>query len=117
MDIRQVSLDLPYIVDVVLPISPLKHVTSVDVDRKTGELYWTDTSEDVIHKSTPDGKVVRAIMWHELLMAEAIAIDSAGRKVSWDLLDPYEPIVKIVDVPHVVILTFMGRLHELNTNH
>lgn len=73
---------MPYVVDYVLPLPQLKHVTSVDVDRKTGEIYWTDASEDVIQKSKQDGKIIRTIMWHELQMAEAIAIDSAGRKVS-----------------------------------
>lgn len=82
MDIRQISLDINYIVDVVLPLKHLKHVTSVDVDRKTGEIYWTDSSEDIIQKSKSDGKIIKTIMWHELQMAEAIAIDSSGRKVS-----------------------------------
>lgn len=81
MDIRQISLDINYVIDVVLPFKQLKHVTSADVDRKTGEIYWTDSSEDVIQKSRSDGNV-RTIMWHELQMAEAIAIDSSGRKVS-----------------------------------
>lgn len=75
------SFDVPYIANVVLPFQHLKHVTSVDVDHKTGEIYWTDASEDVIQKSKTDGKIIKTIMWHELQMAEAIAVDSSGRKV------------------------------------
>ena len=37
VDIRQISLDVPYIVDVVLPLPPLKNAIAVDVDRKTGK--------------------------------------------------------------------------------
>lgn len=80
-DIRQISLDVPYIVDVVLPFSKLKNVMSVDVDRKTGDIYWTDTAERVIEKAKPDGKHVETIMAYELTMVDAIAIDSSGRKV------------------------------------
>lgn len=35
--IRQISLDVPYIVDVVLPIPQLKSARAVDADLKTGE--------------------------------------------------------------------------------
>lgn len=83
VDIRQISLDVPYIVDYVLPFPPLKNVMSVDVDRKTGEVYWTDTSADVIQKNTPDGKTPRTIIRHELQMADGITIDSTGRKMYW----------------------------------
>ncbi|KAF5269791.1 hypothetical protein FQA39_LY08572 [Lamprigera yunnana] len=83
IDIRQISLDVPYIVDVVLPLPPLKNVMSVDVDRKTSEIYWTDNSEDVIQKSTPDGKNITTVIFHELQMADGIAIDSTGRKIYW----------------------------------
>ncbi|CAG9854879.1 unnamed protein product [Phyllotreta striolata] len=83
MDIRQISLDVPYMADVVLPFPKLKMASSVDVDRKTGEIYWTDTAEDVIQKSTPDGKSMEVIIMHELETPEGIAIDSTGRKMYW----------------------------------
>lgn len=81
VDIRQISLDVPYVADVVLPFPQLKRATSVDVDRKTGEIYWTDTSEDVIQKSTSDGATMQTIIMHELETPDGIAIDSTGRKV------------------------------------
>ncbi|KAB0798924.1 hypothetical protein PPYR_06804 [Photinus pyralis] len=83
VDIRQISLDVPYIVDVVLPLPPLKNVMSVDVDRKTGEIYWTDNSEDLIQKATADGKNITTVLFHELQMADGLAIDSTGRKIYW----------------------------------
>lgn len=81
VDIRQISLDVPYTADVVLPFPQLKRATSVDVDRKTGEIYWTDTLEDVIQKSKPDGSNMQTIIMHQLQAPDGIAIDSAGRKV------------------------------------
>lgn len=37
-DIRQISLDVPYTVDVVLPLPQLKSARAVDADLKTGYL-------------------------------------------------------------------------------
>lgn len=64
-----------------MPFPQLKKATSVDVDRKTGDIYWSDTSEDVIRKGTADGKNVKTIVMHELEMPDGLAIDSTGRKV------------------------------------
>lgn len=80
--IRQISLDVPYTADVVLPLMQLKLVTSVDVDRKTGEIYWTDKGQDVIQKSTANGKKTTIIIMDELQTPDGIAVDSTGRKVS-----------------------------------
>ena len=44
VDIRQISLDVPYIVDVVLPLPPLKNAIAVDVDRKTGKKRHNNTA-------------------------------------------------------------------------
>ncbi|XP_025833299.1 low-density lipoprotein receptor-related protein 4 [Agrilus planipennis] len=81
--IRQISLDVPYIEDVVLPFSSLKNVVSVDIDRNTGLIYWADTAEDGIYKATLDGTKVRPIIYNEVQMVEGIAVDSSGRKIYW----------------------------------
>lgn len=47
-----------------------------------GVIYWTDTKEDVIRRSTPDGKLVENIVVEGLSEAGGIAVDSTGRKVS-----------------------------------
>lgn len=83
MDIRQISLDVPYVVDVVLPFPSFKSVVSIDVDKVNGELYWTDNAADVIQKSATDGKNLQTILKHELGMVDGIAVDSAGRKIYW----------------------------------
>ncbi|CAH0560459.1 unnamed protein product [Brassicogethes aeneus] len=83
VDIRQISLDVPYMADVVLPLPKLKSATSVDVDRKTGEIYWTDTAEDVIQKANAQGRTVQTIVMHEMEAPDGIAIDSTGRKMYW----------------------------------
>nr|CAD7429648.1 unnamed protein product [Timema monikensis] len=83
VDIRQISLDVPYIVDVVLPLPPLKNAIAADVDRKTGEIYWTDTAEDLIQKATQDGKNIENIIFDGLETADGIVIDSTGRKLYW----------------------------------
>lgn len=80
--LRQISLDVPYIADVVLPFERLKKAISVDVDRKTGEIYWSDTSEDVIQKGTLGGEI-QPVIFHELHTPDGIAIDSTGRKVGF----------------------------------
>ncbi|KAG5887975.1 hypothetical protein JTB14_035048 [Gonioctena quinquepunctata] len=83
MDIRQISLDVPYMADVVMPFPLLKLATSVDVDRKTGEIYWTDTAEDTIQKAAPNGTNMEVILMHEMEAPDGIAIDSTGRKIYW----------------------------------
>lgn len=37
-DVRLVSLDTPYRVDVILPLQGLQHAVALDIDRKTGQL-------------------------------------------------------------------------------
>jgi len=50
-----------------------------------GEIYWTDTGEDVIQKATPDGKHIENIIVDGLQTADGIVVDSTGRKVSQKL--------------------------------
>jgi hypothetical protein len=60
----------------------------------TGEIYWTDTAEDVIQKATPDGKHIESIIVDGLETADGIVIDSTGRKVD-HLLYFYKPLLLI----------------------
>ncbi|KAG8234142.1 hypothetical protein J437_LFUL007508, partial [Ladona fulva] len=83
VEIRQLSLDVPYMIDVVLPFPPLKNAVAADVDQKTGEIYWTDTAEDVIMRATRDGSRIENIIVDGLETADGIAIDSIGRKLYW----------------------------------
>lgn len=39
IDIRFVSLDTPYLIDVVLPLPPIKHALGLDFDKSSGNLF------------------------------------------------------------------------------
>ncbi|GBP17003.1 Low-density lipoprotein receptor-related protein 4 [Eumeta japonica] len=82
VDIRVVSLDMPYLVDVVLPLPPLKNALGVDVDRTSGAIYWTDTAEKRIQRGSRDGKHIETVINTGLHTADGIVIDSIGRKAS-----------------------------------
>ncbi|KAM3968213.1 low-density lipoprotein receptor-related protein 4 [Aphomia sociella] len=83
VDIRIVSLDVPYLIDVVLPLPPLKNALGVDVDQRTGHIYWTDTGERKIQRSSKAGENIETIIGKGLHTADGIVIDSSGRKIYW----------------------------------
>lgn len=80
-DIRQISLDNDYLVDVVLPLPSMTTVMTVDVDSVTGDIYWSDTAEDIIMKSTSDGIYYSKIIGDSLGNVESLVVDSIGRKI------------------------------------
>ncbi|XP_049541327.1 low-density lipoprotein receptor-related protein 4 [Anopheles darlingi] len=82
-EVRQVSLDSDYQIDVVLPLPPISNVVALDVDRRTGEIYWADTIEDVIMRSTPDGMRIKQIYSESMTSVDGLVIDSIGRKLYW----------------------------------
>ncbi|KAK0093543.1 hypothetical protein PV326_013307, partial [Microctonus aethiopoides] len=82
-DLRFSSFETQYKVDVVLPINYLKNVTGVDVNRKTGEIYWTDPGADVIKRASFDGKHVQTIVDSGISAADSLVVDSIGRKLYW----------------------------------
>lgn len=47
VDIRVVSLDVPYLIDVPLPLPILKNAFGVDVDHKTSKLNENKTRDQV----------------------------------------------------------------------
>lgn len=83
IDIRQISLDLDYLIDVILPLPPITNAVSVDVDRQTGDIYWSDTVKDVIMKSSTDGLHVQQILSESMHSVDGLVIDSVGRKIYW----------------------------------
>lgn len=83
VDIRQVSLDIDYQIDVVLPIPPISNAVAVDVDRSTGDIFWSDTVEDVIMRSSVDGLESEQIISESLDSVDGLVIDSVGRKIYW----------------------------------
>lgn len=81
IDIRQVSLDIDYMIDVVLPLQPLSSVNALDVDLSNGDIYWADNIEDVIMKTTKDGMNVQQIISESMDNVDGLVIDSVTRKV------------------------------------
>ena len=75
------SLDIDYMIDVVLPLQPLSSVNALDVDLKTGDIYWADNIEDVIMKTTSDGINVQQIISESMDNVDGLVIDSITRKV------------------------------------
>lgn len=80
-DIRQISLDNDYLVDVVLPLPSMSSAMTVDVDSVTGDIYWSDTAEDVIMRSIPDGNYNYKVIDDSLGNVESLVVDSIGRKI------------------------------------
>lgn len=80
-DIRIVSLDVNFTVDVVLPVSNLKNTSGVDFDKHTGHVYYTDPGRDVINRTDLSGKKVETIIDTELDTADSLVVDSTGGKV------------------------------------
>lgn len=80
-DIRQISLDNDYLVDVVLPLPSMASSMTVDVDSVTGDIYWSDTSDDAILKSTSDGIYYSKVISDSLGNVESLVVDSIGRKL------------------------------------
>ncbi|XP_022829670.1 low-density lipoprotein receptor-related protein 4 [Spodoptera litura] len=83
VDIRVVSLDVPYLIDVPLPLPVLKNAFGVDVDHKTSLIYWTDTGERKIQRANRSGKDIETIIGKGLHTVDGIVIDSTGRKIYW----------------------------------
>ncbi|VVD03450.1 unnamed protein product, partial [Leptidea sinapis] len=83
VDVRFVSFDVPYLVDVVYPFQGLKNALGADVDQNTGLIYWTDTAERIIRRADKFGQNAQTIINRGLQTADGLAIDSAGRKVYW----------------------------------
>lgn len=86
IDIRMISLDIDYLdysVDVILPFKSISNAVALDVDLMTGNIYWSDTVEDMIMMATANGDRVEAVITESLDNADGIAIDSAGRKIYW----------------------------------
>lgn len=80
-DIRQVSLDIDYMIDVVLPLPQISNVFTIDVDLETGNLYYADNIEDVIVRSTSDGQNVQQVLSESMDSVESLVVCSVSRKI------------------------------------
>lgn len=80
-DIRQISLDIDYFVDVVLPLPTMTAAMTVDVDVVNGDIYWSDAADTSIWKSSSDGTDYHRVISDSLGSVDSLAIDSIGRKL------------------------------------
>ncbi|KAL9884451.1 LDL receptor related protein 4 [Glossina fuscipes fuscipes] len=83
VDIRQISMDFDHLIDVVLPLPPISNAVALDVDRKTGQIYWSDIVDSLIMSSSPDGLNVNRIIYESLDSPDGLVIDSVGRTLYW----------------------------------
>ncbi|XP_059144487.1 low-density lipoprotein receptor-related protein 4-like [Physella acuta] len=82
-DIRRISLEVEYYVDVVIPVGDLRNAIAIDVDVLEGKMYWTDTVLDKISRANLNGSNVERIIEHGIHTADGLAVDSVGRKIYW----------------------------------
>lgn len=83
--LRRISLDTPYVTDVVLDLPPQKNVVALDVDRTTGAILWSDTTQDKIFRALPltTGHWQVEVLAYNLDTVEGIAVDEVNRKIYW----------------------------------
>ncbi|XP_018026122.2 low-density lipoprotein receptor-related protein 4 [Hyalella azteca] len=79
--IRSISLDTPYVVDVVLPLPHLHNVVAIAVDGQTGDLFVSDTGAGVIYRCS--GHRCQRIITSALGRVEGITVDTTTRKLYW----------------------------------
>ena len=77
------SLDMPYSIDVVLRLPKQKNVVALDVDRRSGQIIWSDTTQDKIFRALPDGTSTADVIVYNLDTVEGLAVDEVGRKLYW----------------------------------
>lgn len=80
-DIRQVSLDIDYMVDVVLPLPRIGTVYTLDYDIHTRDIYWADIEEDTIMRSSSNGRNAVPILTESMEGVCGIAVCSVSRKI------------------------------------
>lgn len=84
VDVRMVSLDIPYFADVVVPINiTMKNTIAIGVDPQEGKVYWSDSTLHRISRANLDGSQHEDIITTGLQTTDGLAVDSIGRKVYW----------------------------------
>lgn len=84
IDVRMVSLDIPYFADVVVPINmTMKNTIAIGVDQLEGKVYWSDSTLHRISRASLDGSQHEDIITTGLQTTDGLAVDAIGRKVYW----------------------------------
>ncbi|XP_004851952.2 low-density lipoprotein receptor-related protein 4 isoform X1 [Heterocephalus glaber] len=84
IDVRMVSLDIPYFADVVVPINiTMKNTIAIGVDPEAGKVYWSDSTLHRISRANLDGSWHEDIITTGLQTTDGLTVDAIGRKVYW----------------------------------
>ena len=122
-NLRRMSLDMPYLIDVVLDLPPQKNVVALDVDRVTGHLVWSDTTQDKIFRALPGGTLATStveVIAFNLDTVEGLAVDEINRKLYWtDAGRSSLEVAELEDGGHrkVLIWTLMDKPRGLVLSH
>ncbi|XP_041472474.1 low-density lipoprotein receptor-related protein 4-like [Lytechinus variegatus] len=95
-DVRIVSLETQYAVDVVSPIDEITNAVAVDVDTVQRKLYWADKVTHTIMRSSLNGSDVETVLDTCLDTVEGITVDSGGQKLYWT--DAGRKRIEVADV-------------------
>ncbi len=102
---------MPYLIDVVLDLPPQKNVVALDVDRVSGYVIWSDTTQDKIFRAMPDGvsssSAVEVIAFN-LDTVEGLAVDEINRKLYWTDAGRSSLEVAELDGSHRKVLLWTG---------
>ncbi|KAK4295463.1 hypothetical protein Pmani_031983 [Petrolisthes manimaculis] len=116
--IRQLSLDTPYLVDIVLPVPGLQHVVALDVDSLSGDIFLADSAAGVIYRISSDGSIIKAIVSSSIDTVEGITIDSTGRKIYWtDYKRQSVEVSELDGSNRLVLFTGLDRPRAITTHY
>ncbi|KAJ1530888.1 hypothetical protein ONE63_005730 [Megalurothrips usitatus] len=82
-DVRKVPMGMPYLMDTLLTSTELQNTVAVDVDRATGDVYWSDTILSAIMKTSKEGNDPTVVVGSGLDTPYGLAVDSVGKKLYW----------------------------------
>lgn len=82
LDVRQISLDIDNLIDIVLPLPSISNVVTMDVDPRDGFVFWSDTDKKVIMRAHLNGSSSHQIIGDTLGNVEGLVYDAVSRIVS-----------------------------------
>ncbi|KAK8381292.1 hypothetical protein O3P69_018402 [Scylla paramamosain] len=117
-DVRLVSLDTPYRVDVILPLQGLQHAVALDIDAVTGDIFLPDSAAAIIFRVSHNGQVATPVVTSAINSVEGIAVDATGRKMYWTDLAMQSVEVSELDGTHRrVLFTGLNRPRAITTHY
>ncbi|XP_050708950.1 low-density lipoprotein receptor-related protein 4-like [Eriocheir sinensis] len=117
-DVRLVSLDTPYHVDVILPLQGLQHAVALDIDAMTGDIFLSDSAAAIIFRVSHKGHLATPVVTAAILTVEGLAVDATGRKLYWTDLHMHSVEVSELDGSNrLVLFTGLRRPRAITTHY